>query len=73
MDNKKSVAASTTNWAAIVGVLGVVLSAVGFDLGTGAGEDIINAVGATVAAGGFLWVLVERFRKGDLYIKRPKA
>lgn len=68
----KSVFASTTNWAALVALLGAVLPLVGIELGIGASEDILAAVGATATAGGAIWVLVERFRRGDLYIKRPK-
>lgn len=69
---KKSILNSTTNWAAVVGVLGVLLPVFGVDFGVGAAEDVTAAVGATVTAGSLIWVVVERFRRGDLYIKRPK-
>lgn len=68
----KSVFVSTTNWAALIGVLGALLPVFGFDLGTGASEEVVTAVGATATAGAAIWVVVERWRRGDLFIRRPK-
>lgn len=68
----KSVFASTTQWAAVISLLGVFLPAIGWSLGVGADADIVAAVGATTTAGGLLWVIIERWRKGDLFIRVPK-
>ena len=68
----KSVLVSTTTWAAVVAFVGAVAPALGFDFGLGASEDITQAVGATAAAGAAIWVVVERWRRGDLFIRRPK-
>ena len=69
----KNIAASTTMWSAVIAVGGAALSAFGYDLGVGANEDVIQAVGAVVTAFGALGVIVERWKKGDLYIKRPSG
>lgn len=47
MDNQKSVLASTTNWAALIGVVGVLLPVFGISLVPGAEGDVVAAVGAT--------------------------
>jgi zinc transporter ZupT len=70
---QKSFLSSTTNWAAVVGVLGVILPVFGFDFGTGAQEDVVAAVGASATAASLIWVVVERFRRGDLYVTKSKA
>lgn len=69
----KSVGASTTMWAAGIAVAGAALSAFGFDLGVGVSDDVTQAVGATITAWGAVWVIVERWKKGDLYVKRPSG
>lgn len=72
MNLTKNVTSSTTMWAAIIAVAGALLSTFGFDLGIGASEDVTAAIGAITTAFGALWVVIERWKKGDLYIKRPK-
>lgn len=73
MDNSKNVIASTTMWGAALAVLGTVLGLFGYDIGVGATDQVAQAVGATVTAFGALWVVVERYKKGDLFIKKPKV
>jgi hypothetical protein len=68
----KSVFASTTQWAAVIALIGAFLPAIGWSLGAGVDVDVTAAVGATVTAAGAVWVIVERWRRGDLFIRVPK-
>lgn len=71
--DSKNVLNSATMWSAVIAVGGVVLSQFGVELGVGVDQQIVAAVGATATAFGALGVIVERWRKGDLYIRKPKV
>ena len=73
MSDPKNVVSSTTMWGAGFAVVGVILSTFGFELGVGVTEDVAQAAGAVTTAFGALWVIVERWKKGDLFFKRPSG
>lgn len=73
MDNK-NIVKSQTVWGAVLAFLGPVLTLFGVELGVGLEQDVAIAIGSVVTAFGAVWVLVERFKRGDLWIvKKPSG
>lgn len=74
MENSKNVVVSQTSWGAALAFVGPVISLFGVDLGVGLEQDVATAIGACTTAFGAVWVIVKRFKRGDLWIvRKPKA
>lgn len=73
MENLKHITQSQTSWGAVIAFVGPIVGLFGVDLGVGLEQDVATAVGAVTTAFGAVMVLVERFKRGDIWIVRKKT